>query len=141
MLQLEMTLQKAIEQYPLVKPRLISDNGTQFISKDFTDYLRYTGLQHVRTSIAHPQSNGKIERYHRTIHEECLMKKSLLDLSDARKQIRSYIEFYNTERLHSALYYLTPEDFLLGRVDSRIKERNKKLEEAKTVRLSYRNAG
>jgi transposase InsO family protein len=137
----EMTLQKAIEQYPLVKPRLISDNGSQFISKDFTDYLRYTGLQHVRTSIAHPQSNGKIERYHRTIHEECLMKKSLLDLSDARKQIRSYIEFYNTERLHSALYYLTPEDFLLGRVDSRIKERNKKLEEAKTVRLSYRNAG
>jgi hypothetical protein len=65
----------------------------------------------------------------------------LLDLSDARKQIRSYIEFYNTERLHSALYYLTPEDFLLGRIDSRIKERNKKLEEAKTVRLSYRNAG
>jgi transposase InsO family protein len=136
---IEITLQKAIEKYPGVKPRLISDNGSQFISKDFAEYLKFAGLQHVRTSIAYPQSNGKIERFHRTIHDECLMKKSLLDLDDARKQIAGYIEFYNTKRLHSSLFYLTPEDFLLGRVDQKLEVRNKKLNEAKTLRLNYKN--
>lgn len=133
----EITLQQAVEKYPEYKPRLISDNGSQFISKDFTEYLRYTGLQHVRTSIAYPQSNGKIERFHRTIHDECLMKKSLINLEDARKQISSYIEFYNTKRLHSSLFYLTPEDFLKGRVDQKLEVRNNKLNEAKNKRLNY----
>ncbi len=83
----QITIQRALEKYPLAKPRLITDNGSQFISKDFAEYLKQAGLQHIRTSIAYPQSNGKIERYHRTIHEECLMTKSLIDLDDARKQI------------------------------------------------------
>ena len=137
---IEITLQKAIEKYPDVKPRLISDNGSQFISKDFAEYLKFTGLQHVRTSIAYPQSNGKIERFHRTIHDECLMKKSLLDLDDARKQIASYIEFYNTKRLHSSIFYLTPEDFLLGRIDGKLQDRDKKIFDAKINRCNLRHA-
>ncbi len=136
----EITLQRAVEKYPEAKPRLISDNGTQFISKDFTEYLRFVGLQHVRTSIAYPQSNGKIERFHRTIHDECLMKKSLIDLEDARKQIKSYIEYYNTKRLHSSIFYLTPEDFLNDRVNERIKVREDKLKDAKIKRYELRNA-
>ncbi|MDQ3194674.1 MAG: IS3 family transposase, partial [Bacteroidota bacterium] len=108
----EITIQKALEKFPGNSPRIISDNGSQFISKDFAMYLKFAGLQHIKTSIAYPQSNGKIERYHRTIQEECLKQTSMINLEDARKQIQDYIEFYNTKRLHSSLFYLTPDDYL-----------------------------
>ena len=135
----EITVQRALEKYPWAKPRLITDNGSQFISKDFAEYLKQAGLQHIRTSIAYPQSNGKIERYHRTIHEECLMKKSLIDLDDARKQIAEFIEYYNTKRLHSSLFYLTPEDFLNERITEKLDERNTKLQLAKKARYEVKN--
>ncbi len=97
------------------------------------------GLQHIRTSVAYPQSNGKIERYHRTIHHDCLMKTSLINLDDARKQIACYIDYYNKKRLHSSLFYLTPEDFLLNRVEDKLKNRERKLKEAKMNRFEVRN--
>jgi len=137
---IEITIQRALEKYPGYKPRIISDNGPQFISKDFAEYLKFVGLQHIRTSIAYPQGNGKIERYHRTVHEECLMKTSLVNLDDARKQIASYINYYNTKRLHSSLFYLTPEDFLLGRVEEKLYERETTLEEARINRIEVRYA-
>jgi putative transposase len=137
---IQITLQRALEKYPGYNPRIISDNGPQFISKDFAEYLKLAGLQHIRTSIAYPQSNGKIERYHRTIHEEHLMKSSMINLDDARKQIASYVEHYNTKRLHSSLFYLTPEDFLLNRIDEKLKIREYKLLKAKLNRLEVRNA-
>lgn len=137
----QMTIQRALEKYPGVRPRLITDNGSQYISKDFTEYLRSVGLQHVRTSIAYPQSNGKIERYHRTIHEECLAKKSLLNLEDARKQIADTINYYNTKRLHSSLFYLTPDDFLNNRITEKLTIRNTKLRLAQQVRYEVRYAG
>ncbi|MFZ2323821.1 MAG: DDE-type integrase/transposase/recombinase [Ignavibacteriaceae bacterium] len=135
----QLTVQRALEKYPLVKPRLITDNGSQFISKDFAEYLKLAGLQHIRTSIAYPQSNGKIERYHRTIHEECLMRKSLIDLDDARKQITKFIEYYNTKRLHSSLFYLTPYDFLNDKITEKLEERNIKLQSAKKARYKVKN--
>ncbi|MCF8265879.1 MAG: integrase core domain-containing protein, partial [Melioribacteraceae bacterium] len=107
--------------------------------RDFAEYLKQAGLQHIRTSIAYPQSNGKIERYHRTIHEECLMNKSLINLEDARKQVADYIEYYNTKRLHSSLYYLTPEDFLFDRIDEKIEIRNTKLVQARIARYEVKN--
>lgn len=136
----ELVLQQALEQYPGAKPRIISDNGTQFISKDFKNFLSHVNLNHVRTSIAYPQSNGKIERFHKTINQECLTKSSLIDFEDAVKQINSYIDFYNKKRLHSSLFYLTPEDYLLGRNKERIKIRCMKLNKARTVRKEiYKN--
>ena len=137
----QITLQRALEKYPGFRPKIISDNGPQFISKDFAEYLKQVGLQHIRTSVAYPQSNGKIERYHRTIHQDCLMKTPLINLDDARKQISSYIEYYNTKRLHSSLFYLTPEDFLLDRIEEKLKVRERKLKEAKLNRLEVRNVG
>ena len=119
----QLTVQRALEKYPGVFPRIITDNGSQFIAKDFAEFIRSRGLHHVRTSIAYPQSNGKIERFHRTASEECLRKSSCVDLEDARRLIATYIEYYNTKRLHSALYYLTPEDVLMGRANERIHER------------------
>jgi transposase InsO family protein len=136
----QLTLQRALEKYPDEKPRIISDNGSQFISKDFHDYLKFVGLQHIRTSIGYPQGNGKIERYHRSINEECLKKQSFINLDDARTQIDKYINFYNTKRLHSSLFYLTPEDFLFDRVDDRLLDRQSKLDRAKLNRINFRNA-
>jgi transposase InsO family protein len=57
-------LERAKEQYPGVKPRIISDNGPQFIAKDFKEFIRISGMTHARTSPHCPQSNGKIERWH-----------------------------------------------------------------------------
>ena len=135
--QVELTIQRALEKFPGNSPRIISDNGSQFISGDFRKFLREVGLDHVRTSVRYPQSNGKIERFHRTLKEECLSKQCLIDLEDARKQIAAYIVNYNTKRLNSALYYLTPEDFLLGKVDSRLAVRNRKLKQAVENRKLY----
>ncbi len=136
----QFTLQKALEKFPGVRPRIISDNGTQFVSKDFSEYLRSAGLTHIKTSIRYPQSNGKIEKFHSTINQECLTRYSFIDLDDAKKQIQKFIDFYNTKRLHSSLFYLTPEDFLFNRVDKRLKQREIKLEQAKKNRIEVRNA-
>jgi transposase InsO family protein len=136
----QLTIQKAIEKNPGHSPRIISDNGSQFISKDFAQFLKFAGLQHIRTSIAYPPANGKIERFFRTINEEHLKKTSMINLEDARKQIADYIEFYNTKRLHSSLYYLTPDDFLQGRVKDKLEVRENKLTEARKNRIEMRNA-
>jgi len=135
----EITVQKALEKFPGNNPRIISDNGSQFISKDFALFLKASQLQHVKTSIAHPQANGKIERYHRTIEEEHLRQSSMINITDARKQIAEYIEFYNTKRLHSSLFYLTPNDYLKGNVEEKLKVRQNKLNEARNNRIKIRN--
>ncbi len=138
----EIILQRAREKFPEAKPRIISDNGPQFIAKDFKEYIRLTGMSHVRTSPFYPQSNGKLERYHKTIKAECIRPKVALSLEDARNQIDGYISFYNNERLHSAIGYIAPKDKLEGRDTQIFKERDQKLEAArearKQKRLEYR---
>ena len=133
----ELVLQQALEKYPDAKPRIISDNGTQFVSRDFKQFLSFANLTHVRTSVAYPQSNGKIERFNKTIKNECLTKESFIDFDDATKQISSHINFYNTKRLHSAISYLTPEDVFLGREKERIKIRCIKLNKANAARKLF----
>ena len=118
---------------------LITKQQSPLIEEDFAEYLKQAGLQHIRTSIAYPQSNGKIERYHRTIHEECLATKSLIDLDDARKQVTQFIDYYNTKRLHSSLFYLTPDDFLNDRITEKLEARNIKLQSAKRARYEVKN--
>ncbi len=134
----QITIQRALEKHPSVQPRIISDNGSQFISRDFAAFIKLAGLQHIRTSVAYPQSNGKLERFHRTIHEECLMKSSMISLEDARSQVQQFIDFYNTKRLHSSLYFLTPEDFFCNRIDSKLQARESKLANAKIIRQKAR---
>ena len=131
----ELTIQRAKEKYPHARPRIISDNGSQFICRDFKEFIRKSGFTHVRTSVGYPQSNGKQERFHGTLKREAIRCQSYTDLEDARKQIAEYIEYYNTKRLHSAIYYLTPEDVLLGRTKARLKERQEKLDASREIRL------
>ena len=133
----ELTIQKAREKYPEESPNLISDNGPQYKAKEFAKYLKEIGLQHIKTSVGYPQSNGKMERFYRTLGEECLSTKSMLNLEDARSIISGFINYYNTQRLHSSLFYLTPEDFLMGRIEDRIKEREQKIQTAIETRNKY----
>ncbi len=65
--EIQIVLQKAKEKCPEATPRIISDNGPQFLSRDFMELIRISGMTHVTTSPYYPQSNGKIERFHKTI--------------------------------------------------------------------------
>lgn len=130
----EVVLQKALEKHPKANPRLISDNGSQFVSRDFKDFLSFKELHHVRTSVRYPQSNGKIESFHKTIKNECIRRNSFVDIEDARRVISEYVVEYNTSRLHSSLYYLTPADVLNGNMETRLKHRDRKLRQAREAR-------
>jgi transposase InsO family protein len=100
-------LERAKEQYPGVRPRVISDNGPQFIAKDFKEFIRISGMTHVRTSPYYPQSNGKIERWHQSLKGECIRPGTPLPLEDARCLVKGYVEHYNNVRLNSAIGYIT----------------------------------
>ena len=137
-IDVETILQRAREEYPDESPRIITDNGPQFIAKEFKHFIRISGMTHVKTSPYYPQSNGKLERFHRTIKSECIRPKTPLSLEDARRVVTKYVQQYNEERLHSALKYVTPLDKLLGREQAIFAERDRKLEEARALRAQRR---
>lgn len=136
--EVETVVQRAREKYPEANPRIISDNGPQFIAKDFKQFIRISGMTHVRTSPYYPQSNGKLERYHRTIKADCLRPGTPLSLSDARRIIAKFVEHYNNVRLHSAIQYITPNDKLHGREKEILAERDRKLHESRQRRARRR---
>ena len=130
----ELILQKAHEQYPDAAPRIITDNGPQFIARDFKSFVREAGMSHVRTSAGYPESNGKFERMNKTLKDECIRRKVPLSLEEGRELMDEFVTFYNTERLHSAIGHIAPIDKLEGREDQIMKERKRKLEEARQQR-------
>jgi putative transposase len=136
----ETIIQRAREAYPDAKPRIISDNGPQFIAKDFKEFIRIAGMTHVKTSPYYPQSNGKIERWHKTVKGECIRVKVPLSLEEARRLMTDYILHYNTVRLHSAIGYVAPKDKLEGRDQKIFDERDRKLTEARERRKQLRQA-
>lgn len=133
----ELAIRGAKAKYPFARPRIITDNGSQFTSKEFKMFIKESELKHIKTSVNHPQSNGKIERFNRTIAEECLRIKSPVNFEEYKIYLEDYVNYYNTQRLHSALNYLTPEDYLLGRVEEKLKLREQKLRKAEEVRKLY----
>ena len=136
---IEVILERAKEKYPEAKPRMISDNGPQFIARDFKEFIRISGMTHVRTSPFYPQSNGKIERWHQSLKRECIRPLTPLTLDEARRLIQTYVDRYNTVRLHSAIGYVTPQDMLLGHQAEIYAERDRKLEQARRLRQLRRN--
>lgn len=134
----ELVLQRAREKHPGSRPRVISDNGPQFVAKDFKEYIRLWQASHVLTSPYYPQSNGKLERYHRTLKEQAIRPKTPLSLEDARRVVGDFVEHYNTVRLHSALGYVTPRDRMEGRHEAIQEARDRKLEEAREARRQRR---
>jgi putative transposase len=97
--------QRARERFPEARPRIISDNGPQFIAWEFKQFIRLCGMTHVRTSPYYPQSNGKMERWFKTLKGECIRVKTPLSLEDARRLVAEFVAHYNTVRLHSAIGY------------------------------------
>jgi putative transposase len=131
-------IQRAREAYPDARPRIISDNGPQFIAKDFKEFIRIAGMTHVKTSPYYPQSNGKIERWHKTLKGECIRIKVPLSLDDARRLVAEFTDHYNTVRLHSAIGYVAPKDKLDGRDKMILADRDRKLAEARERRKQQR---
>jgi transposase InsO family protein len=134
----EIIVQRAKEQHPNAKPRIISDNGPQFIAKDFKEFIRISGMTHVRTSPYYPQSNGKLERWHKSLKTECVRPAAPANADEARQLIGAYVTHYNEVRLHSALGYVTPADKLAGLEPLIFAERDRKLEAARTLRAAQR---
>jgi transposase InsO family protein len=138
--EVEQIIQRARERFPGVTPRIISDNGPQFIARDFKEFIRLCGMTHVKTSPYYPQSNGKIERFHRTLKGDCIRTETPLSLEDAQRVVARYVEYYHTVRLHSAIGYITPKDKLEGRAKAIGDERDRKLEQARERRKANRHA-
>jgi putative transposase len=139
-IDVETIIQRAREAYPDARPRVISDNGPQFIAKDFKEFIRVCGMTHVKTSPYYPQSNGKIERWHKTLKGDCIRVLVPLSLDDARRIVVDYVGYYNNVRLHSAIGYITPRDKLAGCETEIFATRDRKLAEARQRRQQRRQA-
>ena len=130
----EIVLQHGRESFPGAKPQIISDNGSQFIARDFKEFIRLWQTSHVFTSPHYPQSNGKLERFHRTLKEQAIRPKTPLCLEDAKRVVGHFISHYNAVRLHSSIGYITPLDRLHDRHTDLFAARDKKLETARHQR-------
>ena len=102
------------------------------------EFIRISRMTHVRTSPYYPQSNGKIERWHKSLKGECIRPGTPLSLQDARRQVKGYLEHYNNVRLNSAIGHTTPKD-MLARYQQEIQaERDRKSEAAREHRKNRR---
>jgi putative transposase len=99
------------------------------------------GMTHVRTSPYYPQSNGKIERWHKSLKSECIRPGTPLSLEDAQHLVQAYVKHYNNIRLNSAIGYITPKDMLAGCQLEILTERDWKLQVAREQRQIRRQQG
>ena len=104
------------------KPRLLSDNGSSYISRDLAGWLDDKGIEHVRGAPNHPQTQGKIERWHQTLKGRILLENYFLP-GDLECQIGAFVDYYNNCRYHESLGNLTPADVYFGRDNAIIKRR------------------
>jgi len=114
-------------------PAVVTDNGSQFTAKDFKDLVRECDLEHIRIRMYHPESNGKVERFHRSTRD-ALEDLDLRNLGRAREVIGGWVRHYNEERLHAALHYLPPNEYYTGDPPARLAERHRKLVAARERR-------
>jgi transposase InsO family protein len=96
------------------RPRLLSDNGSSYISGDLAKWLKTQGMKHVRGAPYHPQTQGKIERWHQTLKNRILLENYYFP-EDLKAQITAFIAHYNHQRYHESLQNLTPADVYFGR--------------------------
>lgn len=127
-----LVIQQALEQTGAT-PQVVTDNGAQFTAAEFKDLVRRFSLDHIRIRTYHPQSNGLVERFHRSTRE-ALDTPAIGNLAQARAIIGEWVRHYNEERLHAGLGYLTPSEFYRGNPAARIADRQDKLQRAKQHR-------
>jgi transposase InsO family protein len=132
-----LVIERAREKHPEAKGvRVISDNGSQYTSREFASYMALCGMTHVRTSPYYPQSNGKQERFHQSLKAEGVHPNSPVSKADAERIIGIYVEYYCSVRLHSAIGYVAPRDKLEGREPLIFAQRQRKLDEASKRRAA-----
>ncbi len=124
------TLDMAIEWtgvehvHVVYRPGLLSDNGSAYISKELRDYLEAIEIRHIRTKPYHPMTQGKIERYHRSMKNLILLD-HYYSPSELEKRIREWVDYYNNHRYHEAIDNVTPTDKYFGRDRQILKSRRK----------------
>lgn len=124
----------------LHKPRLLSDNGSSYISGELADWLEEHKMDHVRGAPYHPQTQGKIERWHQTLKNRILLENYYLP-GDLSQQIDAFVEHYNHRRYHESLQNLTPADVYFGRGQTILKQRERiKRKTIETRRLLHRRS-
>ena len=96
------------------RPRLLSDNGPCYVSKALKEYLEQEAITHTRGSPYHPMTQGKIERYHRSM-KNILLLENYYSPDELTYQLDLFIDYYNNDRYHEALQNLTPADVYFGR--------------------------
>jgi len=106
------------------KPRLLSDNGPSYISGELADYLKENDMTHTRGRPYHPQTQGKIERWHRSMKNQVLLNNYYLP-NELEESIQRFVDYYNHERYHESLDNLTPADVFYGRGQSILNKREK----------------
>lgn len=108
------------------RPALISDNGTQLVAKSFQKFLNTWDIEHRRIAVRHPESNGKIEVFHKTVKYECVyVKEQYESFYEAKDDLDEFIRYYSDERLHQGIGFITPRDKYTGR-DEEITNRRKR---------------
>ena len=108
----------------LHKPRLLSDNGPSYIAGELAEYIEANKMSHVRGAPMHPQTQGKIERWHQTLKNRILLENYFLP-GDLEAQIEAFVEHYNHQRYHEALANVTPADAYFGRAASILNQRER----------------
>jgi len=106
------------------RPRLLSDNGPCYISGELKNYLSNNGLTHTRGRPYHPMTQGKIERYHRSM-KNVLLLDNYYSPDDLKAEIEAFVEYYNYQRYHESLDNVTPADVYTGRKIKILEERNR----------------
>lgn len=119
------------------RPKLLSDNGSCYISNELKDYLNTKGIKHVRGAPNHPQTQGKIERYHRSMKNVVKLENYYLP-EHLIERLKKFIDYYNNRRYHESLNNLTPADVFYGRDSKKLEERrNIKKKTMRKRRLYY----
>ena len=106
------------------KPRLLSDNGSSYISGDLAEWLEDNGMDHVRGTPYHPQTQGKIERWPQTLKNRILLENYYLP-GDLENQISAFVDHYNNQRYHESIGNVAPADAYFGRHTAIIEKRKK----------------
>jgi len=123
-LELALTASGCDQAHVLHKPRLLSDNGPSYVAGELADWLKDRNMRHVRGAPFHPQTQGKIERWHQTLKNRILLENYYLP-GDLEKQIEMFIEHYNHQRYHESLKNVTPADAYFGRAQNILKQRER----------------
>ena len=115
---------------------LLSDNGAGYVSRSFGDYLKLVGIKHILAAPFHPQTNGKIERYHQTLKGEINLVPCEMP-SELKEAIDRFVEYYNHRRYHEALGNVTPADVYYGRREDILARRKEAKQKTLQVRLKH----